>query len=122
MGSFLQQFYDSAPYVPGEIVLQMEAEEMGILQSWLKQKRGNGLTITVPREGEKRDLVNMVAENAAETLAALRTQWLADAKKTGGALVELQQQLGLPALPTRIECYDISNISGTSGRGQHGGL
>ena len=117
MGSFLQQFYDSAPYVPGEIVLQIEAEEMGILQSWLKQKRGNGLTITVPHEGEKKDLVNMVAENAAETLAALRAQWLADAKKTGGALVELQQELGLPALPTRIECYDISNISGTSSVG-----
>ncbi len=117
MGSFLQQFYDSAPYVPGEIVLQIEAEEMGILQSWLKQKRGNGLTITVPHEGEKKDLVNMVAENAAETLAALRTQWLADAKKTGGALVELQQELGLPTLPTRIECYDISNISGASSVG-----
>jgi excinuclease ABC subunit C len=117
MGSFLQQFYDSAPYVPGEIVLQIEAEEMGILQSWLKQKRGSGLTITVPQEGEKRDLVNMVAENAAESLAALRAQWLADAKKTGGALVELQQELGLPTLPTRIECYDISNISGTSSVG-----
>ncbi len=117
MGSFLQQFYDSAPYVPGEIVLQIEAEEMGILQSWLKQKRGNGLTITVPHEGEKKDLVNMVAENAAETLAALRSQWLADAKKTGGALVELQRELGLPTLPMRIECYDISNISGTSSVG-----
>ncbi|MDO9066053.1 MAG: excinuclease ABC subunit UvrC, partial [Chloroflexota bacterium] len=117
MGSFLQQFYDSAPYVPGEIVLQIEAEEMGILHSWLKQKRGSGLTITVPHEGEKKDLVNMVAENAAESLAALRTQWLADAKKTGGALVELQQELGLPTLPTRIECYDISNISGTSSVG-----
>jgi excinuclease ABC subunit C len=117
MGSFLQQFYDSAPYVPGEIVLQIEAEEMGILQTWLRQKRGNGLTITVPTQGEKRDLVNMVAENAGETLAALRAQWLADARKTGGALVELQQQLGLPALPTRIECYDISNISGTQAVG-----
>jgi excinuclease ABC subunit C len=117
MGSFLQQFYDSAPYVPGEIVLQIEAEEMGILQAWLKQKRGNGLTITVPREGEKKDLVNMVAENAAESLAALRAQWLVDAKKTGGALVELQRELGLPTLPTRIECYDISNISGASSVG-----
>ena len=117
MGGFLEQFYNNAPYVPSEIVLQIEAEEMGILQSWLKQKRGNGLSITVPHEGEKKDLVNMVAENAAESLAALRAQWLVDAKKTGGALVELQQELGLPALPTRIECYDISNISGTSSVG-----
>jgi excinuclease ABC subunit C len=117
MAGFLQQFYDSAPYVPPEIVLQIEAEEMGIIESWLRQKRGNTVTLTVPKQGEKRDLVDMVAENAAETLGVLRAQWLADARKTGSALVELQEQLHLPALPTRIECYDISNISGTSAVG-----
>lgn len=117
MAGFLQQFYDTAPYVPPEIVLQIEAEEMDILEAWLRSKRGNGVVLTVPRSGEQKDLVDMVAENAAETLAMLRAQWLADARKTGGALVELQEALQLPAMPRRIECYDISNIAGTAAVG-----
>lgn len=117
MAGFLQQFYDTAPYVPPEIVLQMEAEEMQILEAWLRSKRGNGVTLIVPRNGEQKDLVDMAAENAAETLAMLRAQWLADARKTGGALVELQEALQLPAMPRRIECYDISNIAGTAAVG-----
>jgi len=117
MAGFLQQFYDTAPYVPPEIVLQIEAEEMTILEAWLRSKRGNGVTLIVPRNGEQKDLVNMVAENAAETLAMLRAQWLADARKTSGALVELQEALNLPTMPRRIECYDISNIAGTAAVG-----
>ena len=57
------------------------------------------MSLSVPKEDEQRDLVNMAAENAAETLAHCASQWLADAKKTGGALVELQEDLDLPALP-----------------------
>ena len=56
----------------------------------------------------------MAAENAGETLAQLRAQWLADSQKTMGAVLELQEYLDLTTAPLRIECYDISNIQGTS--------
>jgi len=59
----------------------------------------------------------MATENAVETLQALRTQWEADKNKQTQALMEIQQALGLPEPPNRIECYDISNTQGTASVG-----
>ncbi len=112
--SFLQQFYDSATYIPPKILLPHEVDELRIIESWLKSKRGTKVTLAVPRRGEDRQLIAMAAENAGETLAQLRAQWLADSQKTMGAVLELQEYLGLTTAPLRIECYDISNIQGTS--------
>jgi len=56
----------------------------------------------------------MAAENAAETLSALRAQWQADTHKQEQALAELQSALQLPAPPNRVECYDVSNTQGTA--------
>jgi len=67
----------------------------------------------VPRRGQKRELVQMAAENAAETLAHLRAQWQADESKQSEALSELQQHLNLSEPPVRIECYDVSTLQGT---------
>lgn len=114
LASFLQQFYNSAIDIPPKILLPNEIEEMQIIQSWLKSKRGNRVSLTVPRKGEGKQLVAMAAENAAETLAQLRARWLADSQKTMGAVLELQEYLDLTTAPLRIECYDISNIQGTS--------
>jgi excinuclease ABC subunit C len=72
------------------------------------------VTLTVPRRGAKRGLVEMAAENAAETLASLKAQWEADTNKHTQALAELQAALGLAAPPNRIECFDISNTQGTA--------
>ena len=55
----------------------------------------------------------MAAENATETLAALRAQWQADAHKHEQAMAEIQEALDLPNAPARIECYDISTTQGT---------
>jgi len=115
--SFVQQFYDSAPQVPPEIILPADLDGMRVIEEWLHSKRGRKVSFTVPRRGAKRELVQMATENAAQALAQLRAQWLADAQKTGSALVELQEYLNLPAMPLRIECYDISNIQGTSAVG-----
>ncbi len=71
----------------------------------------------VPQRGEKRRLVEMAAANARESLDMARVKWLADSGKTRTALEGLQEALDLPALPKRIECYDISNIQGTSSVG-----
>lgn len=117
MTSFVMQFYDNAPYVPERLLLQSEVDEATIIQSWLRGKRGDKVTLQVPRKGEKKQLVDMVAENAAEVLEQMRIRWLADAGKTGIALRELAEHLTLPNPPHRIECYDISNLQGTSAVG-----
>jgi len=113
IAAFLKQFYEEAAYVPPEVLLPEQIEEALIIEQWLKRKRGAKVTLRVPRRGQKRELVALAAENAAETLAALRAQWQADAHKHEQALAELQEALELPRPPVRIECYDISTTQGT---------
>jgi excinuclease ABC subunit C len=112
---FVKQFYDEAAYIPPEVLLPQEIEEARIINEWLNTKRGGEkVTLTVPQRGTKRGLVEMAAENAAETLAGLKAQWEADTNKHVEALAELQAALGLAAPPNRIECFDISNTQGTA--------
>ena len=113
MAAFLKQFYEEAAYVPAEVLLPEQVEEALVIEQWLRRKRGAKVTLHVPRRGRKRDLVAMAAANATETLAALRSQWEADAHKHEQALAELQMALELPVAPVRIECYDISTTQGT---------
>jgi excinuclease ABC subunit C len=113
IAAFLKQFYDEAAYVPPEVLLPQQIEEALIIEQWLKQKRGAKVVLHVPQRGQKRDLVALAAENATETLSALRAQWQADAHKHEQALAELQEALGLSQSPARIECYDISTTQGT---------
>jgi excinuclease ABC subunit C len=117
MSSFLQQFYDTAPHIPGELALAVEPDDAEALRQWLRQKRGGVVTLVVPQRGEKLRLVEMVAQNAREVLEQQRIKWLSDSQKTALALDELREALNLPTAPHRIECYDISNISGTSSVG-----
>ncbi len=114
---FTQQFYDSAPHVPGEIILSHEPEESETLHGWLRQKRGGAVTITVPQRGDKLRLVSMVAQNAREALEQQRIKWLSDSQKTSLALDELRDAFNLPSPPRRIECYDISNTQGSNSVG-----
>jgi excinuclease ABC subunit C len=113
MAAFLKQFYEEAAYVPSEVLLPTQLEEALIIEQWLKGKRGAKVTLRVPRRGQKRELVAMAAENATETLTALRAQWQADAHKHEQAMAEIQEALDLPKSPARIECYDISTTQGT---------
>ncbi|MBF6589317.1 MAG: excinuclease ABC subunit UvrC [Ktedonobacterales bacterium] len=117
MASFLQQFYDAAPHIPAEVVLEHEPDDAEALRQWLRQKRGGAVTFTVPQRGDKLRLVRMVAQNAREVLEQQRIKWLSDSQKTALALDELREALNLPTPPHRIECYDISNIQGTSAVG-----
>jgi len=117
VSSFVKQFYDEAAYVPPEILLPQEIDEALVIQEWLRSRRGTKVVLHVPRRGRKRELVNMASENAAETLAHLRAQWLVDEGKQATALAELQEQLELQSPPNRIECYDISTIQGSATTG-----
>jgi excinuclease ABC subunit C len=117
VASFLKQFYQSATYVPQRILLPCRVPEAPLIQAWLSQMRGSKTELVAPQRGEKRRLVTMAEENAREALQMMRARWLADSGKTQAALEELQEELNLPSLPQRIECYDISNIGGTSAVG-----
>ena len=117
MSSFISQFYDEASNVPPEILMPAKANEVAIIRQWLASKRGANVVLQVPKRGRKRDLVKLAEENAVDTLDTLRAQWMADQTKQTAALAELQEYLGLEKPPARIECYDISNIQGTSATG-----
>ncbi|MCO5184142.1 MAG: excinuclease ABC subunit UvrC [Anaerolineae bacterium] len=114
LGDFLTQFYDSAAHVPKEVLLPSEVEEARIIEQWLKQKRGTKVSLQIPQRGQKKELVDMAATNAADTLATLRQQWAADRSKHVTAMNELKEALDLPTQPSRIECYDISHTQGTN--------
>jgi len=117
LSSFLQQYYERATHVPREILLHYAVEDVAVLEEWLGTLRHGKVSIVVPAIGEKRRLIELVASNAQEALAQQKLRWMSDEQKTTGALLELQEALGLPTLPNRIECYDISNIQGTSAVG-----
>jgi excinuclease ABC subunit C len=117
MSSFLQQFYESSPHIPAEIIVEAEPDDKAVMQSWLKEKRAGAVAITAPKRGEKLRLVEMVKQNAQEVLEQQRIKWLTDSQKTQLALEELQEALNLAAPPQRIECYDISNTQGTNSVG-----
>ncbi len=117
MTSFLQQFYESSPHIPPEIVIEAEPDDRAVILAWLREKRKGAVTITTPKRGEKLRLIEMVKQNAKEVLEQQRIKWLTDSQKTQLALEELQEALNLAAPPQRIECYDISNTQGTNSVG-----
>jgi excinuclease ABC subunit C len=118
LAEFMKQFYDQAQSLPQQVLLPQEVEEVQIIRQWLSQKRGDGLVeIRVPQEGQQQELIQMAAENAAETLQSLKTQWEQDSHRQELALGELREALGLPGTPARIECFDISNTQGTAAVG-----
>ena len=114
LASFVIQFYTSASYVPPTILTQEPLEERELIAGWLAQKRGAPVTLECPAEGARLELVQMVAENAREALEQMKAQRLAREDQVGQALAELQEALDLPRPPRRIECYDVSNIQGSS--------
>lgn len=114
LGAFLKQFYESAVHVPKFVVVPIAVPESDLIAEWLSDRRGSKVALVVAQKGTRRRMTEMAAENARESLDMLRVRWLADADKTQTALVELSDELDLPSLPRRIECYDNSNIQGSS--------
>jgi excinuclease ABC subunit C len=117
LSSFLKLFYERSTHVPREILLQHDVDDAELIRQWLSTLRHGAVTLAVPRIGEKRRLIEMVAANAREALEEHKLRWMNDQQKTTGALKELQEALDLATIPNRIECYDISNIQGTSAVG-----
>ena len=115
--AFVKQFYDATPYVPPRILVQHELEDADSIVKWLRQKRKGSVRVHVPKRGEKRRLVEMVAENAEQGFEQLRVKQMSDTAAMDAAMSELQEALSLPHPPSRIECYDISNIQGANAVG-----
>ncbi|AIE86294.1 excinuclease ABC subunit UvrC [Fimbriimonas ginsengisoli] len=114
VGEFVKQYYADSPDVPREILLPMEIEERGIVQTWLRQRKGSAVTVEVPQTGEKARLVDMAAANAEQALAQFAQELEQKEVWAEEAMGQLQDSLGLDMPPIRIEGYDISNIQGTA--------
>ena len=116
--AFIKQFYKVTPYVPPTILTQsMVGEEKESLENFLKSKRGSRVKIITPIRGERKKLVNMVVENANQGMQQLRVTRFVESGNNDTGMIELQEALSLPEKPSRIECYDISNIQGTNAVG-----
>ncbi len=112
MTSFIKQFYSQAPHIPPLLLLQHPVADKNTIEGWLTSKRGSRVTIQVPQRGSRKQLVDIVAENARQGLEQLRIRQLAAPQAIEEALAEIQKELRLPDLPLRLEGYDISNIQG----------
>ncbi|MFN0148334.1 MAG: excinuclease ABC subunit UvrC, partial [Dehalococcoidia bacterium] len=112
--NFLLQFYESAQYIPKLVVVPVEPDERATIEELLSEKRGSNVEVRLPERGEKKRLVELADDNAKEALLLMKVKWLTDHSKTEQALEQLREELSLPEIPHRIECYDNSNIQGTS--------
>jgi len=105
---------DGATDVPSTIHLNQEPTDFESLTAWLTSIAGNKVVIKVPQRGEKVELLDTVERNAHYALIQFLSKRANDAAVSGKALIELEEILELPRTPLRIECFDISNISGTT--------
>jgi excinuclease ABC subunit C len=107
--SLIKQFYLGSRDIPREILLSHPLEDAPLIEAWLTSRANRRVELLVPKRGRKARLVQMALKNAEGALALS----LRSSQSREQALKELQEVLGLPAPPRRIEAYDISNISGT---------
>jgi excinuclease ABC subunit C len=115
VGSLLFSIYgDGTTEIPSTIHINQEPSDREALGEWLSSLAGHKVTLKVPQRGEKVELLETVARNAHYALVQFMSKRATDAAVSGKALIELGEHLELPRTPLRIECYDISNISGTS--------
>ena len=108
---FVKQFYAGTPFVPRELMLQKEIEDIPVLEEWLTKRRGARVYIRVPKKGQKEKLVELAEKNARMVLEKDRERIAREEARTVGAVRQLAQLLDLPVLE-RMEAFDISNISG----------
>ena len=109
MSALLKQVYIDQQYVPRDIIVPVDFEDRAELEELLAEKRGTRMEILVPQRGEKRSLIDLAAQNAKQSFDQRFRVMKPQAKAVQEAL---QDALGLPDPPKRIECFDISHIQG----------
>lgn len=111
----LEEMYGDQPPlgIPSHVVVPVMPDHPDTYAEWLKHLRGSSVQFRVPVRGDKRDLLEMVTKNAREEFVRHRLKRASDHNSRSRALSELQDQLGLPEAPLRIECYDMAHLQGT---------
>jgi excinuclease ABC subunit C len=111
----LQQVYGdaAADAVPREVLVPVLPPDLPEVTTWLTGLRGARVDVRVPQRGDKRALAQTVQRNATQALALHKTRRAGDLTTRSLALSEIQEALGLPDAPLRIECFDVSNLQGT---------
>lgn len=111
--NFIMAYYDKVNYIASEIVTAIPLENAQTLGEYLSEKKGAKVNIITPHQGVRRQLADMAVGNATDYLEkSISTKERID-NMTTGAIIQLQEYLGLKRLPVRMECYDISHIQGT---------
>ena len=111
----LESFYAETPPngVPRTVLVPREPSIGPLIEEWLALERGSRVEVRVPQRGDRRRLMETVFENAREEFVRHRMRRASDHNTRSRALTELQDQLGLPEAPLRIECYDMAHLQGT---------
>ncbi len=111
----LERLYGEIPPlgIPKQVLVAEPSAQPDLYEEWLTNQRGSRVTIRVPQRGDKRELMATVVHNATEEFGRHRLRRAADHNTRARALSDLQEHLGLPEAPLRIECYDMSHIQGT---------
>ena len=108
---FIKQFYAGTPFIPRELMLQYEIEDLELIEQWLTSRRGSRVYVKVPKIGTKEKLVELAAQNAKLILSQDKERLKREEGRTIGAVKEIADLLGLDHVE-RMEAFDISNISG----------
>lgn len=108
---FVKQFYAGTPYIPRELMLQEEIADIAVLERWLSNRKKSRVYIRVPKKGAKEKLVELAAQNAHLVLSQDKERIKREEGRTIGAVKEIADLLQLENV-SRMEAYDISNISG----------
>ncbi len=111
MEDFVKQFYAGTPFIPKEIMLQYDIDDVELLESWLSDKRGSRTYIRIPKAGKKEKLVELAAKNADLILSRDKERIKKEEGRTIGAVKEIEEITGIKGI-NRMEAFDISNISG----------
>ena len=109
--AFIKQFYAGTPFIPREVMVEYEVMESELIEKWLSEKRGGKVSIIVPKKGQKERLVELAHKNAAMVLTKDMEKIKREEERTTGAMKQISGWLGLEDV-SRVESYDISNISG----------
>lgn len=113
LSNFLTQYYDNIKYIASEVVVAISIEDDNTLAEYLSEVKGSRVNVITPIMGIRRQLADMAQNNANDYLEKSLSLQERQENSTIGAIIQLQEYLDLGSLPLRIECYDISHISGT---------
>ena len=114
LSNFILRYYDMTGYIAGEVVTSTPIDDAEVLQEYLSEKAGKKINVLCPHQGVRRQLADMAAGNAQDYLEKSVSVRERKENMTMGGVLQLAEYLRLPKLPVRMECYDISHISGTN--------